>query len=94
MERSQRQRAVIPIACIALALGSQSGYAQQISLAFSSVDSPNANWYIAKERQLFKKYGLDADLVFIPSSRRPSPPCWLGLSALAIFPAGRPPMWQ
>ena len=42
--------------------------AQQISLAFSSVDSPNANWYIAKERSLYKKYGLDADLIFIPSS--------------------------
>jgi len=42
--------------------------AQQISLAFSSIDSPNANWYIAKEKSLYKKYGLDADLIFIPSS--------------------------
>ncbi len=42
--------------------------AQQQTLAFSSVDSPNANWYIAKERQLYKKYGLDAELIFIPSS--------------------------
>ena len=43
-------------------------HAQQQTLAFSSVDSPNANWYIAKERQLYKKYGLDAELIFIPSS--------------------------
>lgn len=42
--------------------------AQQQSLAFSSVDSPNANWYIAKDRGLYKKYGLDADLIYIPSS--------------------------
>lgn len=42
--------------------------AQQQTLAFSSVDSPNANWYIAKEKSLFKKYGLDADLIYIPSS--------------------------
>jgi NitT/TauT family transport system substrate-binding protein len=43
-------------------------HAQQQTLAFSSVDSPNANWYIAKERQLYKKYGLDVELIFIPSS--------------------------
>lgn len=42
--------------------------AQQQTLAFSSVDSPNANWYIAKDRGLYKKYGLDADLIYIPSS--------------------------
>ena len=68
MDRLQRREAVMLIACFALALGWQSAGAQQISLAFSSVDSPNANWYIAKERQLYKKYGLDAELIFIPSS--------------------------
>ena len=68
MDGSQRRYALISIACTTLALVCQNAFAQQISLAFSSVDSPNANWYIAKERQLFKKYGLDADLVFIPSS--------------------------
>src|ERR1051325_6526929 len=46
----------------------RSAYSQQQTLAFSSVDSPNANWYIAKEKSLYKKYGLDADLIFIPSS--------------------------
>ena len=53
---------------LATVLGWQSTYAQQYTLAFSSVDSPNANWYIAKERQLYKKYGLDVELIFIPSS--------------------------
>ncbi len=42
--------------------------AQQHTLAFSSVDSPNANWYIAKDRGLYKKYGVDSELIFIPSS--------------------------
>ena len=68
MDRIQLRGSLILLACLALDLGWQSADAQQISLAFSSVDSPNANWYIAKERQLYKKYGLDADLVFIPSS--------------------------
>src|SRR6185312_4377682 len=43
-------------------------HAQQQTIAFSSVDSPNANWYIAKEKQLYKKYGLDVELIYIPSS--------------------------
>ncbi len=68
MYRRRRRQAGLLFACFALALEWQSAGAQQISLAFSSVDSPNANWYIAKERQLFKKYGLDAELIFIPSS--------------------------
>lgn len=42
--------------------------AQQHTLAFSSVDSPNANWYIAKDRGFYKKYGLDVELIYIPSS--------------------------
>jgi NitT/TauT family transport system substrate-binding protein len=50
-----------------LALWSHPAHAQQ-TIAFSSVDSPNANWYIAKEKQLYKKYGLDVELIYIPSS--------------------------
>ena len=55
-------------ACLVVVSLSNSARAQQQTLAFSSVDSPNANWYIAKERGLYKKYGLDSDLIFIPSS--------------------------
>ena len=51
-----------------MAFCAQSAHAQQQALAFSAVDSPNANWYIAKEKSLYKKYGLDADLIYIPSS--------------------------
>jgi len=68
MDRFQRRRLLIFSACLALVLWWQSADAQQYTLAFSSVDSPNANWYIAKERQLYKKYGLDVELIFIPSS--------------------------
>ena len=52
----------------ALILLPRSAYSQQQTLAFSSVDSPNANWYIAKEKQLYRKYGVDSELIFIPSS--------------------------
>ena len=53
---------------LALILLPRSAYSQQQTLAFSSVDSPNANWYIAKEKQLYKKYSVDSELIFIPSS--------------------------
>ncbi len=68
MGRIKRQWVLISRACLVGVLAAQSAQAQLLSLAFSSVDSPNANWYIAKERSLYKKYGLDADLIFIPSS--------------------------
>src|SRR5260370_35104831 len=63
-----RRLAVILSACLIVVLSSRSAHAQQQTIAFSSVDSPNANWYIAKEKQLYKKYGLDVELIYIPSS--------------------------
>ena len=32
------------------------------------MESSNSVWYLAKERGLYKKYSLDADLLFIPST--------------------------
>jgi NitT/TauT family transport system substrate-binding protein len=47
----------------------RAGYAQErITISYSSVDAPNANWYIAENKGLYKKYGVDADLIFISSS--------------------------
>ncbi len=44
-------------------------YAQErITISYSSVDAPNANWYIAENKRLYQKYGADVDLVFISSS--------------------------
>jgi ABC-type nitrate/sulfonate/bicarbonate transport system substrate-binding protein len=68
MVRVTWRRALILSSCLIAVLSSRSAYAQQQTIAFSSVDSPNANWYIAKEKQLYKKYGLDAELIYIPSS--------------------------
>ena len=60
-------------------------------LAFSSADSPNANWYIAKEKQLYKKYGLDVELIYIPSSTTTVAAVVPVPSRSEIFPAGRRP---
>jgi len=41
---------------------------ERLKVSYSSVDAPNANWYIAEDRRFYQKYGLDVDLVFIPTS--------------------------
>ena len=41
---------------------------ERLKISYSSVDAPNANWYIAEDRRFYQKYGLDVDLVFIPTS--------------------------
>jgi ABC-type nitrate/sulfonate/bicarbonate transport system substrate-binding protein len=68
MEYFTSKASVILWILIVLSLLSPCAYSQQQTLAFSSVDSPNANWYIAKEKQFYKKYGVDAELIYIPSS--------------------------
>jgi len=61
----------ILIGCISLSfvLAWGHGHAQErLKISYSSVDAPNANWYIAEDKRLYQKYGLDTDLVFIPTS--------------------------
>jgi NitT/TauT family transport system substrate-binding protein len=41
---------------------------EKIRLSHSALESSNAVWYLAQDRGLYKKYGLDADLLFIPST--------------------------
>jgi NitT/TauT family transport system substrate-binding protein len=45
------------------------GHAQEpVKIAYSSADASNAIWYIALDSGLYKKHGLDVELVFIQSS--------------------------
>src|SRR5207249_8804306 len=54
---------------LTLALAYSRGDAQEkIKVSYSSIDAPNANWYIAEAKRLYQKYGLDTDLIFISSS--------------------------
>ena len=41
---------------------------ERLKLDYSSVDTSNAVWYIAQEAGLFKKHGLDTQLIYIPST--------------------------
>src|SRR5262245_38675214 len=40
----------------------------KIRLSHSALESSNAVWYLAQDRGFYKKNGLDADLIFIPST--------------------------
>ena len=41
---------------------------EKVRLAHSALETSNAVWFLAQERGLYKKYGLEADLLFIPST--------------------------
>jgi|GEM_PF-3267010 len=60
---------MIIFAIAMLIFGARPGLAQQkLKLAYASVDTTNAVWYVAKERECYQKHGLEVDLIFIPSS--------------------------
>ncbi len=41
---------------------------EKVRLSHSALESSNAVWYVAQDLGLYKKHGLDADLLFIPST--------------------------
>jgi NitT/TauT family transport system substrate-binding protein len=41
---------------------------EKVRLAHSALESSNGVWYVAQDRDFYKKYGLDAELLFIPST--------------------------
>jgi ABC-type nitrate/sulfonate/bicarbonate transport system substrate-binding protein len=65
----RRIRFLISCAFLASALAWGEAHGQErLKISYSSIDAPNANWYIAEDKKLYQKYGLDTDLIFISSS--------------------------
>src|SRR5687767_12156260 len=59
----------IVLASFTLCLVSSHALSQEkLTVSYSSVDAPSANWYIAQEKGLYKKYGMDVESIFIPAS--------------------------
>ena len=56
------------IVAVMLVAEQQLAAQEKIKLDYSSVDTSNAVWYTAQEAGFFKKHGLDAQLIFIPST--------------------------
>ena len=49
-------------------VASDSSAQEKLTVSYSSVDAPSANWYIAQEKGFYKKYGMDVESIFIPAS--------------------------
>ena len=41
---------------------------EKVRLAHSALESSNGVWYVAQDRGFYKKHGLDAELLFIPTT--------------------------
>src|SRR5512140_1561426 len=50
------------------AAGADSGAQERLKTVYSSADATNFVWFAALDTGLYKKHGLDVELVFIPSS--------------------------
>jgi NitT/TauT family transport system substrate-binding protein len=55
-------------ACGQFAMAKQSAAQERIKIAYSADNSTNVIWYSALDTGIYKKYGLDVELIFIPSS--------------------------
>ena len=42
---------------------SKLGAQEKLTVSYSSVDAPSANWYIAQEKGFYKKYGMGSRLI-------------------------------
>jgi NitT/TauT family transport system substrate-binding protein len=54
--------------CAQFSAISQSRAQERIKISYSSADSTNVVWFTALEAGFYKKHGIDAELIFIPSS--------------------------
>jgi ABC-type nitrate/sulfonate/bicarbonate transport system substrate-binding protein len=72
MELKVRTRLIIVAmalwACGQFAMAKQSAAQERIKIAYSADNSTNVIWYSALDTGIYKKYGLDVELIFIPSS--------------------------
>ncbi|HVO93030.1 MAG TPA: ABC transporter substrate-binding protein [Terriglobales bacterium] len=56
------------ILAVVLISSSQGAAEVKVRLSHSALESSNSVWYVAQDRGLYKKNGLDAELLFIPST--------------------------
>lgn len=54
--------------CLFLILSANANSQEKVRIAYTSTDTTNQPWTVAHDAGFFKKYGLDVDLVYIPST--------------------------
>ena len=56
----------VPLAIFAI--DDESVAQEKLTVSYSSVDAPTSIWYITSEKGFYKKYGMDVEPIFIPST--------------------------
>ena len=51
-----------------IATSAPGGAQERVKIAYSSADASNAVWFTALDGGIYRKYGLDVELIFIQSS--------------------------
>jgi NitT/TauT family transport system substrate-binding protein len=66
--RTMKQLAMVLVAIGFCWQGAAAQAQERMKIAYSSADASNAIWYLALDAGLYRKHGLDVELVFIQSS--------------------------
>ena len=59
---------VVGLLWVAVGIVDQASAQDKVRLSHSALETSNAVWFIAQELGFYKKYGLDSELLFIPST--------------------------
>ena len=68
MQVSRAVKTLIGLILVALCIVDRATGQEKIRLSHSALETSNAVWFIAQELGFYKKYGLDSELLFIPST--------------------------
>lgn len=68
MQYRRRLHFTIAAALMLLVFAGTASSQERIRISYSSADASNAVYFVAQDRGFYKKYGVEADSVFIPST--------------------------
>ena len=68
MKRSRRFWLAASLWVLAQVFSGTAGAQEKIRLSHSALETSNAVWFLAQDLGIYKKYGVDAELLFIPST--------------------------
>jgi NitT/TauT family transport system substrate-binding protein len=65
---TKRSQVILLLLAAVLGLSARAGAQERVKIAYSSADASNAVWFTALDSGLYRKHGLDVELIFIQSS--------------------------
>jgi NitT/TauT family transport system substrate-binding protein len=68
MKVSRTVNIIVGVLCSAFGIVDHAAAQDKVRLSHSALETSNAVWFIAQELGFYKKYGLDSELLFIPST--------------------------